>query len=93
MVLALAKVANLSLGEVATHLDLHRNSLAEKVAGRRPFTEDEIVALAELFGVTPGRMFDDPAELLGISGPNVTALAAKRPRKRPGTGTTSPSIR
>lgn len=53
--------------QAAAHLGIHRNSLAEKIAGRRPFLEDEILALAAYFDIPPGRLFEDPAALLGVS--------------------------
>jgi hypothetical protein len=71
MVATLAKAAGIAMGTVATALDMHRNTLAEKMAGRRPFTEDEIVVLAQLLGTTPGRLFEDPRELLGLRTPKV----------------------
>jgi lambda repressor-like predicted transcriptional regulator len=66
MVITLAKVKGVTLGELADHIGTHRNSLTEKVARRRPFDEDEIILAAEKLGVPPGKLFEDPYELLGI---------------------------
>lgn len=67
MVAALLKVTGKTTLEGAALLGMHRNSLADKIAGRRAFTEDEIVTLAAYFDVPPGRLFEDPAALLGVS--------------------------
>lgn len=55
------------MSEVARATGIHRNRLADKVAGRRDFTEPEILGLAGYFGVEPGHLFQDPLELLGVT--------------------------
>ncbi len=67
MVAALIRVTGRTITDAAAHLGIHRNSLADKIAGRRPFTEDEILALAGFFEVTPAQLFEDPRQLLGVS--------------------------
>lgn len=67
MVATLARANGTSFSALALELGMHRNRLADKIAGRRPFQEGEILALAEFFGVPPGRLFDDPRQLLGIT--------------------------
>lgn len=79
MASALMRVHGLSAGRVAGHLGLHRNTLYEKLAGRTAFYEEEIVALADLFRVPVGRLFDDPAELLGVSSISEDGSACIRP--------------
>lgn len=64
MIATLARAHELTIGEVADELGIHRNRLADKIAGRQPFRESEIIAAAELFGVEPGRLFEDPLALL-----------------------------
>ena len=64
MVAAMLRATGRTTTEAATILGVHRNSLAEKIAGRRPFTEEEIITLAGYFGVAPGQLFNDPVELL-----------------------------
>lgn len=70
MVGILVRARNETMGGVAQAIGMHRNRLADKIAGRRQFTEAEILALANHFGVEPGRLFDDPLELLGVSAPS-----------------------
>jgi transcriptional regulator with XRE-family HTH domain len=79
MVVTLAKATGVTMATVAATLNMHRNTLAEKLAGRRPFTEDEIVLLARLFQVPPGRLFDDPLELLGATGRSGSAWIRSAP--------------
>lgn len=69
MVSALASAHGIQHIEMAAELGIHRNSLSEKVAGKRRFTDEEIVRLAEMLGVPPGRLFDDPVEMLGATEP------------------------
>lgn len=73
MISTLARARGLTMGQVAEELGIHRNRLADKIAGRQPFRESEILAAAELFGVAPGRLFDDPLELLGVTGGSSSA--------------------
>jgi transcriptional regulator with XRE-family HTH domain len=67
MVDVLTRVRRLTLGQLAEQLGIHPNSLRDKISGRRPFTEDEIIILAQTLGVSVGDLFADPAERLGIS--------------------------
>lgn len=64
MVATLARARGISTSELAGRIGIHRNRLADKIAGRQPFRESEIVGLAEALGVDPGRLFGDPVELL-----------------------------
>lgn len=64
MIATLARAHGLTRGQVAAAIGIHPNRLADKIAGRQAFREDEILAAAELFGVTPGRLFGDPVALL-----------------------------
>lgn len=66
MVATLAKAQGLTYGDLAAKLGMHRNRLGDKIAGRRAFREQEIIALADFFGVSPGHLFEDPLVLLGI---------------------------
>lgn len=66
MVTTLARAQGVTLGEIADLLGVHRNALTAKLKGRRQFKEAEIIALAEFFGVSPGHLFEDPLELLGV---------------------------
>lgn len=68
MVAALLRVTGRTTIEAAAALGIHRNSLSDKIRGRRAFTEDDILTLAGYFDVPPGRLFEDPAELLGVQG-------------------------
>lgn len=67
MVATLIRARNETITSVAAMTGIHRNRLADKIAGRRAFTEPEIIALASHFDIPPGRLFDDPLELLGVS--------------------------
>jgi transcriptional regulator with XRE-family HTH domain len=64
MVATLAEARGLTRLELAAKIGVHRNRLSDKIAGRLPFTETEILALAETLGVAPGRLFDDPVSAL-----------------------------
>ena len=64
MIATLTRAHGLTRGQVAAALGVHPNRLADKIAGRQPFRESEIIAAAELFGVAPGRLFEDPLALL-----------------------------
>lgn len=64
MIATLTRAHGYTRGQVAAALGIHPNRLADKVAGRQPFRESEILAAAELFGVSPGRLFEDPLLLL-----------------------------
>ena len=66
MVLTLARAMGVPTLRVAEVIGIHRNRLYDKVNGRIKFTEQEIIALAEFFGVPPGRLFEDPRDLLGV---------------------------
>lgn len=66
MVATLARAKGISHSALAVAVNIHRNRLADKIAGRRSFTEQEILDLAAYFEVDPGRLFEDPMELLGI---------------------------
>jgi transcriptional regulator with XRE-family HTH domain len=67
MVDLLTRVRRLTLGQVAQQLDISPSTLRDKISGRRPFTEDEIIILARIFGVNEGDLFAHPEERLGIS--------------------------
>lgn len=76
MINTLARAHGLTRGQVADALGVHPNRLADKIAGRQPFRESEILAAAELFRVAPGRLFEDPLALLsGVSEFACTTLA------------------
>lgn len=77
MVATLARARGESISKLALAVEIHRNRLADKIAGRRLFTEDEILALAAHFGVPPGRLFDDPLELLGATSESASAWMAR----------------
>lgn len=64
MVATLARAKGVTLGEVAEVLGIHRNRLTDKINGRQHFRESDIVALADYFGIEPGRLFGDPLVLL-----------------------------
>jgi len=66
MVATLARAQGITYGELAIKVGIHRNRLGDKIAGRRAFREQEIIALADFFGVSPGHLFEDPRELLGV---------------------------
>jgi plasmid maintenance system antidote protein VapI len=67
MVDVLIRAKKLQVGAVAAELGLHRNSFREKVRGDRAFTEDEIIILARVLGVTEGDLFADPLQRLVTS--------------------------
>lgn len=67
MVATLARAQGITYGDLAVKVGIHRNRLGDKIAGRRAFREQEIIALADFFGVSPGHLFEDPLELLGVS--------------------------
>lgn len=73
MIATLARARGMSIAQLAGELGVHRNRLADKIAGRQPFKESEIVAAARFFGVPPGQLFQDPLELLGVSGGSSSA--------------------
>ena len=66
MVAAMARARGVSTTELAAEIGMHRNRLADKIAGRRDWREREIQAAADYFGVEPGHLFENPLELLGI---------------------------
>lgn len=66
MVTTLARAQGVPLVQIAELIGVHRNALTAKLKGARKFKEDEIVAIAEFFGVSPGHLFEDPCELLGV---------------------------
>jgi hypothetical protein len=76
MVATIARAKGIPLVTIAADLDIHRNRLADKIAGRHAFKEQDIVALADYLGVPVGRLFDDPAELLGVIGGSSSAWLA-----------------
>lgn len=76
MVVTLARARRITLGQIAERIGVHRNSLTEKIAGRSPFTEDEIILMAEVLGVRPARLFEDPLELLGLAEPSISGSAS-----------------
>lgn len=78
MITTLARAHGVTLGQVADELGIHRNRLADKIAGRQPFRESEIIAAAAFFGVTPGQLFQDPLELLGVTGGSSSAWTHRR---------------
>lgn len=79
MVATLARARGLTTSALAEAIGIHRNRMADKIAGRQPFREQEILALAELLDVPPGRLFDDPVALLtGGSGSAWTRRTAGR---------------
>lgn len=67
MVATLARARGLSTTQLGERIGVHRNRMADKIGGRSPFKEQEILALAELLGVPPARLFEDPLELLGVT--------------------------
>lgn len=67
MVATLIRARNETVAAVAAATGIHRNRLADKIAGRRKFSEEEILTLASHFNISPGRLFEDPLELLGAS--------------------------
>lgn len=67
MVSAIAAAMKMTQTELAQRAQIHRNRLADKIAGRREFTESEILRLAEALGVPPARLFENPLELLGVA--------------------------
>lgn len=75
MVATLARAKGLSLGAFASAMGMHRNRLAARIAGRQEFSEREIRKAAEILGVTPGRLFEDPLELLGIGSASIKGPA------------------
>lgn len=80
MVATLARARGLSTSALGAAIGVHRNRMADKIAGRNPFKESEILALAELLGVPPARLFEDPLELLGVvSGGSSSACTRTAP--------------
>jgi len=67
MLATLMRAKGVTIGELAQVLGVHRNRLGDKIAGRYPFKEAEIIAAAAFFGVTPGQLFEDPLVLLGVT--------------------------
>lgn len=78
MVATLARAKGVTVVALAGELGMHRNRLQDKIAGRRDFSESEIRRIAAYFGVTPGQLFEDPLELLGISGGSSSAWIRTR---------------
>jgi transcriptional regulator with XRE-family HTH domain len=80
MVVTLASARGFSTSELAKRIGIHRNRLADKIAGRQPFRESEILALAAALGVSPGQLFGDPVALLtgGSSSAWTTAVQVRR---------------
>ena len=64
MVATLARARGVTIVDLAAALGMHRNRLADKIAGRRDWREHEILAVAAFFDVEPGRLFADPMVLL-----------------------------
>lgn len=85
MIANLARAHGLTIGQVAEALGIHRNRLADKIAGRLPFRESEILAAAKLFGVEPGQLFEDPLALLSgrSSSAWIRRFAGQRRHLRP----------
>jgi transcriptional regulator with XRE-family HTH domain len=73
MISTLARARGVTQSDLAIELGIHRNRLADKIAGRVDFKESEIVAAARYFGVEPGRLFEDPLKLLGVTGGSSSA--------------------
>lgn len=67
MIAAIAAAKGVTHAELAELVGVHRNRFSDKLRGKAPFREAEIVTLAEFFGVNPGQLFQDPLELLGVS--------------------------
>lgn len=67
MVATLARARGITTAALGAAIGVHRNRMADKIAGRNPFKESEILALADLLGVPPARLFEDPLELLGVT--------------------------
>lgn len=80
MVATLARARGMTTSDLALATGIHRNRLADKIAGRRAFTEGEIVGLADVLGVPPSKLFDDPLALLtgGSSSACVRIFAGQR---------------
>jgi len=64
MIAALAAAKGVTHAELAAELGLHRNRFSDKVKGKIPFREAEIMALAAYLDVSPGQLFADPVALL-----------------------------
>lgn len=64
MIAALAAAKGVNYAEMAAYLGVHRNRFSDKVKGKLPFKEAEIMALAAYFDVSPGTLFEDPVALL-----------------------------
>lgn len=67
MVATLARARGITTAALGAAIGVHRNRMADKIAGRNPFKESEILAQADLLGVPPARLFEDPLELLGVT--------------------------
>ncbi|RFU83584.1 XRE family transcriptional regulator [Streptomyces triticagri] len=59
-----AKAGKCSQAEMGAYMGISRDAMAQKLGGRVRFNLDEAYALAELFGVEPGRMVDGAGEWL-----------------------------
>lgn len=68
MIAALAAARGINHAELAEAIGVHRNRFSDKVKGKIPFREAEIVIVAERLGVEPGRLFADPVALLTGAG-------------------------
>jgi transcriptional regulator with XRE-family HTH domain len=78
---AAREMAGLSQAQVAKKLELHRPSISEMEAGRRSVGADELMDLAELYGVTVAWLTD--TKVGNADNPRVELAARELARLKP----------
>ncbi len=76
------EMAGLSQAQVAKKLGLHRPSVSEMEAGRRTVSADEMMKLAELYGVTIAWL-TDTKEMENVSDARIHLAARELARLKP----------
>ena len=77
------ETAGLSQAQVAKKLGLHRPSVTEMEAGRRAVSADELVTLADLYGVSIDWLTRDPDEKIDIAQERIELAARELSKLKP----------
>jgi len=77
------EMAGLSQAQVAKKLGLHRPSVTEMEAGRRAVTADELVTLADLYGVSVDWLTRGPEEKADLAQQRVELAARELGKLKP----------
>jgi transcriptional regulator with XRE-family HTH domain len=77
------KMAGLSQQRVARMLGLHRPSISEMEAGNRRASADELVRLAEIFGVSVSWLTGEGADTLDVHSDKIQLAARELQKLKP----------